>query len=171
MNAQARPQKEYVPLGFISGVYGVNGWVKVHSFTQPREALLAYQPWLLGPKRRRVEVLEGRRQGKTLVAALAGVADRDSAHELLNEEIVVPREQLPELLAGEYYWADLIGLAVETQDGTPLGTVERMMATGANDVLVVRGERERLIPFVMDQFVTRVDLAGGRLVVDWDPEF
>jgi 16S rRNA processing protein RimM len=171
MNTMARPQADYVPLGFISGVYGVKGWVKVHSYTRPREAILEYKHWLLGPDRRQVTLRDGRRQGKTLVASINGIGDRDAASALVQVEIAVKREQLPALAAGEYYWADLVGLEVRTCEGIRLGTVERLVETGANDVLVVQGDRERWIPFVLGQYVTGVDLTEGRLEVDWDPEF
>lgn len=171
MNAMARPEPDYVPIGVISGVHGVRGWVKVHSFTQPREAILQYQPWLLGPERRQVKIGEGRRQGKSVVAAIDGINDRETARALLDLEIAVPRESLPVLADGQYYWADLVGLEVVTVTGQTLGKVERLMETGANDVLVVRGERERLIPYVPGQYVIRVDLQAGRLEVDWDPDF
>ena len=81
------------------------------------------------------------------------------------------RDQLPELPQGEYYWTDLIGLDVRLEDGRRLGTIDNMLATGANDVMVVRGERERLIPFVPGQYVKEVDLAGGCVTVDWGPDF
>ena len=81
------------------------------------------------------------------------------------------REQLPETGAGQYYWTDLVGLRVRLEDGRELGTVERLLATGANDVLVVKGERERLVPFVTGQYVKQVDLESGVIVVDWDPDF
>ncbi len=171
MNTMARPEPDYVPIGVISGVHGVRGWVKVHSFTQPREAILQYQPWLLGPERRQVKIGEGRRQGKSVVAAIDGINDRETARALLDLEIAVPRESLPVLADGQYYWADLVGLEVVTVTGQTLGKVERLMETGANDVLVVRGERERLIPYVPGQYVIRVDLQAGRLEVDWDPDF
>jgi 16S rRNA processing protein RimM len=83
----------------------------------------------------------------------------------------VHREQLPEAEEGHYYWTDLIGLRVELEDGTALGTIENLMATGANDVMVVKGDRQRLVPFVREQYVKRVDLEHGVVVVDWDPDF
>jgi 16S rRNA processing protein RimM len=162
-----------VVLGRVSGLYGVRGWVKVFSFTEPRDRILGYSPWLLresGAWRERV-VTAGRPQGKGLVAALEGVTDRDQARLLMGAEIAVRPEQLPELEEGEYYWRDLIGLQVATTAGADLGTVTGLLETGANDVLVVRGERERLVPFLPGRVVTAVDLAAGTLTVDWDPDF
>jgi 16S rRNA processing protein RimM len=171
MEARADRECRYVQLGHIAGVHGVRGWVKIHSETEPREAIFEYQPWLLGAARREVRLSEGRRHGKRLIALLEGVEDRDQAEELLNEAILVPREQLPALAKGSYYWADLEGLSVELEDGTVLGTIVNMVATGANDVMVVQGDRERLIPFVPGQWVKEVRLDQGAVVVDWDPEF
>lgn len=171
MSTKAPAGPECVALGFISGIHGVQGWVKVHSYTQPRTAILEYPCWLLGSERRPISLSAGRQQGKTLVALLEGVDDREAARALVGQEIAVRRDELPELGRGEYYWADLIGLEVVTVNGVSLGKVVRLLETGANDVLVVQGERERLIPYVPQRYVIRVDLANGRLEVDWDPEF
>ena len=110
--------------------------------------------------------------GKGLVVGLRDYTDRDQARSLIGLEIAVPRAELPAPEEGEYYWADLVGLKVETTEGQILGTVDHLIETGANDVLVVHGEdRERLIPFVADQVIRRVDLAAGLIQVDWDPDF
>ncbi|MCB2262643.1 MAG: ribosome maturation factor RimM [Candidatus Thiosymbion ectosymbiont of Robbea hypermnestra] len=158
-------------IGRISGLYGVRGWVKVFSETEPRDKILTYRPWYLGTARAPRGLVAGRPQGKGLVARLEGCEDRDQAAALVGLEIRIRRSQLPPLQAGEFYWADLIGLCVETLDGVSLGRVERLLATAANDVLVVKGDRERLLPFVWDQVVTDVALDSGRMRVDWDPEF
>jgi 16S rRNA processing protein RimM len=171
MDANAQRDREFVPLGYISGIHGVQGWVKIHSWTRPREAIFGYRPWLLGKERNPVAIRQGRRQGKTLVAELPGVEDRETARSLVEMEIAVHREQLAELAGDEYYWSDLVGLDVVTVTGVALGTVDRLIETGANDVLVVSGERERLVPFVMGRYVIRVDLDAGRMEVDWDPDF
>ena len=118
------------------------------------------------------EVEVGRPQGKGVVAKLAGCDDRDAAEALIGCEIAVRRDQLPETTApGEHYWTDLVGLRVETVDGIDLGTIERLFETGSNDVMVVQGERERLIPYIWDEVVREVDLEGGRMRVAWDPDF
>ena len=164
---------ELIPVGRISGLYGVRGWVKIYSYTEPRENILKYNPWLLNlaggwtP----VELLEGKRHGKGVIARLAGCEDRDAAARWLNTELAIRRDQLPETAPGEFYWNDLIGLKVITTGGIELGVVKDLMETGANDVLVVDGEVERLIPYVPDDVVVDVDLEAGELRVDWDPEF
>ena len=164
-------RKQYVALGYISAVHGVKGWVKVFSFTRPMEAILGYEPWLLGEEKRPVVIVDGRKQGKGLVALLPGCDDRDQAAHLVGQQIFVTREQLPPTEEGEYYWSDLEGLEARTADGVVLGRVEKMMETGANDVLVIRGDREHLVPFVQGQYVRSVDLEAGVIEVDWDPDF
>lgn len=163
-----------VLLGKIVGVFGVRGWLKLQSHTEPREALFGYRPWILRQRgvERSINPVEGRAQGRGLVASLPGVDSREAAEALIGSEIWVERSQLPRPRRGEYYWIDLEGLAVTTVDGIALGRVSHLFATGANDVLVVRdGERERLIPFINDDVVREVDIDAARIVVDWDPEF
>jgi 16S rRNA processing protein RimM len=162
-----------VVLGRIAGAHGVRGWLRVKPFTDDVETLLGFPRWLVGRPGRWQErpVLAGRRHGPVLLARLEGIEDRDAALALRGEEVALPRGVLPEPAEGEFYWDDLVGLAVQTCSGTDLGRVERIFATGANDVLVVQGERERLIPFVVGEVVIEVDLDAGRIRVDWDPEF
>ena len=162
-----------VTLGRVSGVHGVRGWVKVYSDTSPRENIVGYSPWYLRREGRteRVDVLSGRLQGKLVVASLAGIDDRDQAEALVGAEIAVPRAALPATRQGEYYWADLVGLAVVNRQGIELGRIERLFETGANDVIVVAGDRERLIPYIWRQVVREVDLDDGRMIVDWDEDF
>lgn len=160
-----------VALGYVSSVHGVRGWVKIHSWTRPMESILKYQPWLLGEEKKPVKILDGRIQGKGLAVLLPGFEDREQAASLVGTQIFVRRDQLPATAKDEYYWSDLEGLEVITTSGQSLGRVAKLMETGANDVLVVRGDRERLVPFIQGQYVTRVDLDGGVIAVDWDPEF
>lgn len=164
---------DLVEVGRISGVYGVQGWVKVFSYTEPRENILAYSPWYVhaGGQWRSLEVAEGRGHGKGIIARLAGCEDRDAASLLAGAKIAVAREQLPPAEAGEYYWVDLEGLKVVTLSGIELGVVDHLFETGSNDVLVVKGDRERLIPFIRGDVVVQVDLEHRIMRVDWDPEF
>jgi 16S rRNA processing protein RimM len=166
-------QRERVILGKIAGVYGVRGWVKVISETKPKENIFDYIPWQikLNGEWCTVEVIQGKSHGKGLVAQLESYDDRDQARQLVGAEIAIFKHQLPQAEEGEYYWADLIGLNVITLDGKTLGKVDHLLETGANDVLVVKGEREHLIPFVQGQFILQVDLEAGLIRVDWDPEF
>jgi 16S rRNA processing protein RimM len=171
VNDGSGEQRKVIQIGHISGVHGISGWLKIHSLTDPREAIFKYQPWLLGESRKEVRIAQGKRHGKHLIAQLENIVDRDQAQSLVNRPVAVFRDQLPELPDDEYYWTDLLGLSVHLGDGTELGKIENMLATGAHDVMVVQGERERLIPFVQGQYVKSVNLADGSVVVDWDPDF
>lgn len=168
------PQKPIV-LGRISGLHGVHGWLKVHSYTEPREALLEYKEWLVGGSDgwRLHAIADARNHGKTLVARFEGTNDRDAAARFVGADVAVERDQLPETAEGEYYWADLEGLEVRHRDGRMLGRVSRLLETGAHDVMAVRREEdghehELLIPFVPGEFVLGVDLAAGVIDVDWE---
>ncbi|MDX1480753.1 MAG: ribosome maturation factor RimM [Woeseiaceae bacterium] len=164
-----RTARAPVVLGEVAGVYGVRGWVRIRSYTVPPEGLLDYRECLLGGADgwRNAMIETGRRQGKGIVLHLAGIDDRDAAQALIGCEIAVPREALPEPGDGRYYWTDLEGLEVRHTDGCVLGYVDHLIGTGANDVLVVRGDRDRLIPFVTESVVREVDLDDGVIVVDW----
>lgn len=171
MNADKQRGRKQVPLGYIAGVYGIKGWVKIHSWTSPKLAILEYQPWLLGEEKQAVRIKAGRPQGKTIVVSLPGVENREQAAELVGQEISVYRDQLPATNEDEYYWSDLVGLAVENRNGVELGNITKMMETGAHDVMVIQGDRERIIPFIPGRFVTGVDLEAGKLTVDWEPDY
>jgi 16S rRNA processing protein RimM len=160
-------------MGRIAAPYGVKGWVKVTTFTAAPENLLAYAPWHLKLKGRwqAVELLGGREHGKGLVVQLAGCEDRDAAAALSGTDIGVFRSQLPAPEPDEYYWSDLVGLQVVTTADKLLGVVDHLIETGANDVLVIRGERECLVPFIREQVIKSIDLQAGVIRVDWDPDF
>lgn len=164
---------DWVVLGRVSGLFGVNGWVRVFSHTDPREGITRYDPVFLNRQGewREFKIEAGRAHGAGVVLKFAGYDDRDQAAALLQADMAVRRAQLPPPAPGEYYWADLAGVRVVTLDGVELGTVSHLLATGANDVLVVKGERERLLPFVRDQVVVEVNLEQRLLRVDWDPDF
>lgn len=166
-------EQRLVTVARIVGVFGVAGWVKIFSYTRPRENVLTYSPWYLlrGGRWEAVGLLEGRLQGKGVVARLQGVEDRDQAQALIDTDVAVRREQLPPSGENEFYWVDLLGLRVVNRDGVELGVVKQMMETGANDVLVVEGDRERLIPLVPKVYVLAVDLEAGRIDVDWPADY
>lgn len=161
-----------VVMGHVSAPFGVQGWIKVHAYTEAADGLFDYPVWWIGKPGawREYEVVSGDVHGKSLVAQLAGCADRNAAAALKGSQIAVPRKSLPAAEADEYYWNDLIGLRVVNTQGQDLGQVEKLLETGANDVLVVRGERERLIPFVANS-VLEVDLKAGCIRVDWDADY
>jgi len=166
--------ERFVTLGRVSGAHGIQGWIKIRSETSPRENIVNYSPWhLLRNGRREVwKVKAGRLQGKAVVAKLEGCDDRNLADALVGAEIMVPRSMLPEITTvGEFYWADLVGLTVRTVEGVELGRIDRLFETGSNDVMVVQGDRERLVPYIWEQVVRDVDLQAGTMLVDWDPDF
>ncbi len=169
----ADAQSGMVVIGRISGLYGVRGWLRIFSYTDPRENVIDYSPWLVNidGQWQPMKVVTGRTQGKSVVVNLAGYDDRDAAVTLLGKDIAVRREQLAAPAPGEYYWADLEGLRVVTNAGVELGTVDHLFQTGANDVVVVKGDRERLIPFVQGEVILNVDLQQGVMKVDWDPDY
>ena len=162
-----------VVVGEFVGVYGIKGWLKVRSFTQPIENIFGYGPWFIGGDADWTQrtMREGRPHGKGLIVAMEGVSDRDLAAKLVGQQIAVPKEALPAAGEDEYYWSDLEGLRVETMEGVDLGNVARLLETGSNDVLVVTGDRERLIPFLRPDVVREIDLDAARIRVEWDPDF
>ncbi|RDE22635.1 ribosome maturation factor RimM [Motiliproteus coralliicola] len=171
--------KERVVLGKITSVYGVRGWVKVYSHTEPMDNILNYNPWYieLNGRVQAIEVDQGKRHGKGLIAKLVGCDDREVARSYCGVDISVDQGELPELEEGDYYWHQLEQLNVVTESGVELGRVDHLIATGSNDVLVVRGtaqsidKRERMIPYLPDQVVKEINLEAGTIRVDWDPEF
>lgn len=171
-HATVKPAEKLVVLGRVSGLYGVGGWVKIHSYTVPRTAILDYTDWLLGQDEewQGAGLEGGRKHGDTVIAKFSDVDDRDGAAGLVGSDIAVRRASMPTTEVGEYYWTDLEGLEVIRGDGQVLGKVAYMLATGEHDVMVVQGEREVLIPFVAEKFVKDVDLASGVISVDWDWE-
>ena len=176
MNEAGRPtsSRKLFLMGRVTGAFGVRGDVRLESWTEPRQAIFRYQPWTLRDAagvERELSGARGKASGKHLVATLPGVEDRDQVEAMRGQEIFVPRSALPPPSAGEFYWVDLEGLRVVNVDGTDFGTVSHLFSTGANDVLVARGDRERLIPFVDTDYIRSVDFEAGVVTVDWDPEF
>ena len=171
--------KENMVLGKITAVYGIKGWLKIYSFTDPMENIFEYQPWRLnvGGTLKEVKVEASKKHGKGLIAKLDGVDDRNIAQTYCGYEILADSGLLPELKEGEYYWSQLQNLLVYTESDQLLGKVIRLMETGANDVLVVKGtadsidQKERLLPYLPDQVIKKIDLETGAMWVDWDPEF
>jgi len=166
-------EDEVLVMGRIASPFGVRGWLRVNAFTAVADTLLDYSPWYLKLKGQwqAVEPLAGRHHGKGLVVQLKTCHDRDAAAALTGTEIGVYRSQLPPADTDEYYWSDLIGMQVVTKDDQVLGVVDHLLETGANDVIVVRGEHEYLVPYIKEQVVESVDLESRIIRVNWDPEF
>ena len=159
----------HVELGRVVGVFGVRGWIRLRSHTVPPEGILRYRRWFIGGREWQVD--EGRAQGDTVVAGLKGLEDRDAALALRGKGIEVARSALPKPKKGEFYWTDVLGSEVVSTAGAKLGTLSSVTSNGAQDVMVVTGERERLIPFVTGAIVQEVDPAAKKIVVQWEPEW
>lgn len=163
-------------LGRIVAPYGVRGWLKIKSFGDDPGAWQGMSHWWLGRDAEGEDwqafKLEGLRpHGAVWVAKLVGIDDRSAAERLDGRFVGAPRDELPANERGEYYWADLIGLAVTNEQGESLGKIDSLMETGAHQVLVVKdGEMQRLLPFVA-QVVKDVDVAGGRVLVAWQEDW
>lgn len=170
---------EVTILGRFNSSYGVKGWIKVYSYTEPMDGILTYSPWLIRKNGvwTPVKRMDGKQHGKGLIAKLDGIDTPEAARELVEVEIATAREALPALSAGEYYWSQLENLLVYTESGDLLGRVDHLFETGANDVLVVKATaesidaRERMLPYVLDEVVKEIDLDSGAIRVNWDPEF
>ena len=171
----------YLTVGKITGCYGIKGWVRIHSYTEPMENFLGFGKWLLKRRDGMVPVVfdSGKRHGKGLVVHIDGVDDRTAAEAFKGLEVSVEAASLPQLDDGEFYWHQLEGLQVWCRDGDEsvlLGEVDHLLDTGANDVLVLKScegsidDRERLIPYLVDDVVTRVDTEAGVMEVDWFPD-
>lgn len=167
-------------VGKLGSTYGIRGWLRLYSSTEQLESIFDYQPWFLKIKGQwqNVELESWRYHSNDLIVKLKGVEDREAAQLLTNTEIGVDLAVFPVLSDGDYYWHDLIGCQVVNLDGYTMGTVTELMETGSNDVLVVRatskdafGKQERLIPFLYEQVVKRVDLTTKMIEVDWDAGF
>ena len=173
----------YVELGKVVGVWGVKGWIKLHSYCRNRTDIGNYDVWWLQKKSAlnnqntnespsRIEVLACRQQGQGIIAQLDGINDRDQALALSDQVISIKETDLPELPNGKYYWQQLIGLSVTNSEKT-IGKIVSIFETGANDVLTIVGDDKKvevLIPYI-DNVVKSVDLEKGEMLVDWDPDY
>jgi 16S rRNA processing protein RimM len=159
-------------MGRIAAPFGIKGWVKVQPFSEDPGTLMDFESWRVGRGEQQaqysVEAIQD--HGKALVAKLVGIDDRDAAYALRGQEISVAKSELPPPEEGEFYWSDLIGLKVVNREGVNLGTVDSLMESGTNDLLVVKGARDHLIPFI-EAFVGKVDVAGGTIEVDWGEDY
>ncbi|MET1256049.1 ribosome maturation factor RimM [Aliikangiella maris] len=171
-----------VIIGKITGVYGVKGWVKVFSHTDPRINIIKYNPWRIRIDNQWCEypLLDGRAQGKTIVAELKGINDRNLAESLIGREIAIDQAQLESLDENEFYWRELEGLDVLNLSEQKIGRISHLIETGANDVMVVKltteqaevhGSKEMMIPYIMDDVIKKVDLQNNQILVDWDNEY
>jgi len=171
---------DYILLGKISGVHGIKGWVKVFSFTSPRIKITEYSQWYMKGSKDQSwvsrKLVEGKEQGKNIIARFDNINYRDEAEALVGTEIAIHKDQLEVLAENEYFWRDLIGLSVETISGEKLGQIDWIFDTGSNDVIIVKDTegaeaKEHLLPYLFGDVIKSVDIKKSLMVVDWDPEF
>jgi 16S rRNA processing protein RimM len=163
-------------VGTIGAPFGVRGWLKIHSFTDPVSNILEYLPWQIkqGERWRDIKLLAGREHGKGIVAQLEGIADRDRAMEFRGVQIAIARIMLPELDSKEVYWSELVGMEVKNLQDEQIGRIDDVFETGANDVIVVakQGQKEPiLIPYVLERYVISIDKSSRVVIVDWQLDY
>jgi len=159
-------------VGKINGFFGVQGWVKIFSYTKPRKNILEYHPWYFvdNGTYKVIEITTGREQSKTIVAHAKGIDNRDQAGQLIGKDLYIDKDQLPELGGDEHYWHELNGFRVINKNGVDLGVVNYLVDTGSNNVLVTKGEKEHWIPYI-EPYLVSVDKQNRVITVDWDENF
>ena len=159
-------------VGKIHGFFGVQGWVKIFSYTKPRKNILEYQPWYFVDNEtyKVIEITSGREQSKTIVAQVKGINNRDEALQLIGKDLYINKDQLPELDNDAHYWYELTGFQVINKNEVDLGIVDFLVDTGSNHVLVTKGEAEHWIPYI-EPFLVSVDKHKKVISVDWDENF
>lgn len=166
------PNPKRLLVGVINGLFGVHGWVKIFSHTEPRKNILTYRSWHIqvDGQWQILELTNGREQAKTIVAKIKNVGNREQARTLIGTDIYIEKSQLPKLDKGEHYWECLIGIEVIGLTGFVFGKVEYLINTGANHVIIVHGEKEYWIPYI-EPFLCEIDLKKQQILVDWDENF
>lgn len=164
---------DWVVIGRFGRAHGIKGLITVHSFTDPRDNILRYTDWhaYIDHQWKLLKILHLEVRDKAILAHIEGYHEREQVARLTNAEIAVSQDQLPALQPGEYYWHELIGMQVINQQGQLLGQLIEMLPTGANDVLVVQGEKKHLIPYLPGRFVIDVNVSQRLITVDWDVDF
>ncbi len=172
MSSAPQENDKKLLIGKINGFFGLQGWVKVFSYTNPRTNILNYSPWTIrvDGNFQSIDITNGREQSKTIVAQIIGIDNREDSQKFIGQDIYINKEQLPELTQGEYYWHELIGFDVINKDEEQLGKVDYFVETGANDVLVVKGKKEYWIPYI-EPFLVSIDSKNNKILVDWDKDF
>ncbi len=166
---QKRALRNPILVGKVGAPHGIKGGLKIQSYTSPPENLLKYQPWWFKKDGgwQEVKRVNGQRHGDMLLVVLDHIKDRNQASQLTHTEIYIEREQLPRLLQGEYYWADLEGCEVKSSEGVVFGKVTHLISTGANDVMFVKGDKTICIPYLPGQVIKHIDLDRKQILVNW----
>lgn len=161
---------DYIVVGKVGSTYGVQGWLKILSYTEWVNGILEYTPWYLGNEDnwQPIELIASREHGKGIIVKFLGYDNPEHARLLTGKTIAIMRSQLPVLKKDEYYWDDLKGLTVINQDGITLGKVIYLIETGSNDVLVVKGDKEHAIPYLPNDVIKSIDLEKHVMYVDWE---
>lgn len=161
---------DFLTVGKITGHYGVKGWLKLYSYTQPMENIANYSQWYVGGEL--IEGIKAKRHGKTMIVYFKGIDSREKSQPYIGKEIEISADELGQLPEGEYYWMQLVGLTVMNRQGDELGKVKSMFETGANDVVVLETSKgkEKLIPYILGGTVVQVDLVNQTMTVDWELE-
>lgn len=183
-----------IEVGRVLDAWGVKGWLKILPHSSAPEALFSSTTWFLQPPEPKfrpgfnafagtvsVTVEESKTHSDSVVAKLQGMDDRTPAEALRGARIFLPRSSFPAASADEYYWVDLIGLAVVNREGVALGHVRDLMSTGPQAVLCLEyflpaegdaapAAAERMIPFV-SVYVDKVDIPSKLITVDWQPDY
>ena len=155
-------------IGKVSGCFGVKGWLKVFSYSDPRENITRYKSWYVNGKL--YDNIQSKKHSKLIVAKLEGIEDKETAMTFIGQNIEIDVSQLEQLNDEHFYWRDLVGLNVTNTKGISFGKVKSLLETGTHDVIVIKGnkgDRERLIPFIMNNTIIKVDLNEKTIVVDW----
>lgn len=164
---------DWVIIGQFGKVHGIKGFITLHSYTEPRDNILAYKPWfmLLNHLWQPLPITQLEVNNKHILVKVEGFSEREQASTLTHVQIGIRKTQLPSLPSGDFYWHDLIDMQVHNQEGIDLGRVKEILATGANDVLIVEGERRYLIPYLLDLYIIKIDSEQRTILVDWDADF
>ncbi len=167
-----RKPADKVIVGRFGAAFGIKGWIKVFSYTDPITNILEYTPWYIqhGNDWQQIVIEDGKMHSNQIIVKLPGCDDRNRAETFTHLEIAITADTLPPLEKNQYYWSDLVGLDVINLQKENLGTVKELMTTGSNDVLIVSGDKQRLIPYIK-QVIINVDLEKRSITVDWDSDF
>lgn len=156
-------------IGKVSGCFGVKGWLKIFSYSSPRDNITSYKSWIIDG--RVFESVTSKKQGKLIVAKLDGIDDKDTALLMIGQKIEIDTQQLAQLDNDQFYWRDLIGVEVTNTSGIKFGKLQSILETGAHDVIFIKGaeksQRERVIPYLMGDTIVEVDLKQNTMLVDW----
>jgi 16S rRNA processing protein RimM len=166
-------ESSFIVIGTFGSSYGIRGWIKINSFAENGPQMLEYQPWYQvkanEPENYQPIVIEDvKLHNNQIVIKLPDINTPEDARRFTGKHIYIQRSQLPDLVEGEYYWSQLIGLSVINKSGEHIGTVTALMETGSNDVLIVKGDIEFAIPYLPGEVILKVDLAKKQIQVDWE---